>query len=76
MFLLDGGSLEEVCAKCHEWGKHSAHPLGAKAVDQRNRNLTLDCLSCHRTHGTPFKHLAHFDTKKDLCVQCHSEMGM
>ena len=75
-FLLDGADMTEVCAKCHEWQKHSTHPIGPKVVDPRNRNLGLDCASCHRTHGTPFKHLAHFDTKKDLCVQCHTGMGM
>lgn len=76
VFLFDGATVTDVCEKCHEWQKHSAHPIGTKVVDPRNRNLTLDCLSCHRTHGTPNKHLTHFDTKKDLCVQCHVEMGM
>lgn len=75
VFLLDGANVPEVCGKCHDWGKHSSHPIGPKVIDPRNKNLTLDCLACHRTHGTENKHLTHFDTKKDLCVQCHTSMG-
>jgi len=40
-------------------------------VDKRNPNLQLDCESCHRTHGTAFKSFAHYDTKGELCTQCH-----
>ncbi len=75
MYILNGGSIEGTCGPCHDWGKHSAHPSGDKVFDPRNKNLSLDCLSCHRTHGTGFKHMAHFDTKRDLCVQCHSGMA-
>ncbi len=73
--LLAGKDLGEVCGQCHDWGKHSAHPSGPKVADPRNRNLALDCSSCHRNHGTAFKHLAHADTKRDLCVMCHTNMG-
>ncbi len=65
----------EVCGACHDWTKHSAHPLGPQVADPRNRNLSVDCLSCHRTHGTPNKHLAHFDPKQELCMQCHTEVS-
>lgn len=70
-FLLANARVEDLCGTCHDWQKHSTHPIGEKVVDQRNRNLTLDCLSCHRTHGSPYKYFAHYDTKMDLCVQCH-----
>ena len=73
VFLLDGKDELEVCAKCHDWGKHSTHPIGEKVVDPRNKNLTTSCSSCHRTHGSEFKHLAHFDMKKDMCLQCHDK---
>jgi predicted CXXCH cytochrome family protein len=73
-FLL-AGSPVEVCGNCHDWGKHSAHPMGEKTVDPRNPNLTVDCLSCHRTHGSPFERLAHFEPQQELCVQCHSELA-
>ncbi len=75
VYLLEGNAITDVCGKCHDWGKHSAHPSGPKVIDPRNKNLSVDCLACHRTHGTPVKHLAHFETKKELCVQCHTSMG-
>ncbi len=71
-FLLTGATQFDVCGTCHDWEKHSGHPIGAKVVDPRNKNLTLDCESCHRTHGTEFKHFTHKDAKTDLCVQCHA----
>lgn len=73
-FLLASNELE-VCGACHDWGRHSAHPMGEKAVDPRNANLTVGCLSCHQTHGTAFDKLAHFDPKQELCVQCHVEIS-
>lgn len=69
--FLFAGSAMETCGACHDWQKHSAHPLGEKAVDMRNPNLRVECASCHRTHGTAFKHFAHADVKGDLCTQCH-----
>ena len=75
LFLLDDGGPPEVCGKCHEWSKHSMHPRGPKVLDPRNKNLTVDCEACHRTHGTEFKHMAHFDTRKELCLQCHTSKG-
>ena len=73
--LLAGADQFEVCGACHDWKTHSAHPIGDKVVDQRNKNLTLDCASCHRTHGTPIAHMAHFDPKRELCVQCHTDLS-
>ncbi len=69
--LFKGQNVVDLCGTCHNWKEHSSHPIGEKAVDPRNRNLTLDCLSCHRSHGSPFKSFATFDTGADLCVQCH-----
>lgn len=73
-FLLTGGLLP-TCGNCHDWQKHASHPIGEKAVDMRNPNLRVDCESCHRTHGTPFKHFAHADVKGDLCTSCHVQYG-
>jgi predicted CXXCH cytochrome family protein len=70
-FLLTAATQFDVCGACHDWQKHSGHPIGAKAIDPRNKSLTLDCGSCHRTHGTDFKHFTHKDAKAELCVQCH-----
>lgn len=73
VFLLDNATID-LCGSCHDWQKHTTHPIGAKIVDPRNRNLALDCLSCHRSHGTDQKVFAYFDPKMELCVQCHVEL--
>jgi predicted CXXCH cytochrome family protein len=71
IFLLQRPSVIETCGVCHDWQKHSSHPIGEKAVDPRNKNITLDCLSCHRSHGTEYKHFLHYGTPTELCTQCH-----
>jgi predicted CXXCH cytochrome family protein len=75
LFLMQKASSVELCADCHDWQSHSSHPIGPEVVDQRNPNLTVDCLSCHRSHGSPFKALSHLDPDGDLCVQCHQELA-
>jgi predicted CXXCH cytochrome family protein len=62
-----------MCAQCHEWQTHSTHPIGEKFADPRNKNVTLQCLSCHRSHGTEYKHFIYYDTTNDLCIQCHTQ---
>lgn len=63
-----------VCGECHEWESHSTHPIGAKVVDQRNKNLTVECLSCHVGCGTANNpSMMPFETTYELCVQCHVE---
>jgi predicted CXXCH cytochrome family protein len=73
VFLLRQPSLIELCGTCHDWLKHTSHPMGEKVVDSRNKNLRVDCLSCHRSHGTGYRHLIPFPTITDLCVQCHKQ---
>jgi predicted CXXCH cytochrome family protein len=63
----------ETCGKCHDWLKHSSHPMGEKVVDPRNKNLKMQCLSCHRSHGTEYKHLIPYPTTSDLCTKCHEK---
>jgi predicted CXXCH cytochrome family protein len=63
----------ETCGKCHDWLKHSSHPMGEKVVDPRNKNLRMQCLSCHRSHGTEYKHLIPYPTTSDLCTKCHEK---
>jgi len=72
--LLANANTLELCGSCHDWQRHSTHPIGEKVVDKRNKNLTMDCLSCHYAHGSANKHLAPYDTKAELCVQCHEEL--
>jgi len=61
----------ELCGACHDWRKHSSHPVGTKYKDPRNPNLHVTCLSCHRSHGTEHEHLLPTATTTELCVQCH-----
>jgi predicted CXXCH cytochrome family protein len=70
-FLMRQASTVEGCGTCHDWLKHTSHPMGEKHADPRNKNLKLDCLSCHRSHGTGYRHMLTFRTSTDLCVQCH-----
>jgi len=61
----------ELCGTCHDWEKHSSHPLGEKFIDPRNKNLTIQCLSCHRAHGTEHKSFIYASPVSALCTQCH-----
>ncbi len=72
--LLLNESVIKLCSSCHDFSKHSSHPIGEKALDPRNKNLSLDCLSCHKSHGSSQKRLAHFQFGMDLCVQCHEQL--
>ena len=73
VLLFTQSSPIELCGQCHDWQKHATHPVGEKIVDKRNKNLTVQCLSCHRVHGTPYKAMIPFPTISDLCTQCHVE---
>lgn len=72
-FLVRQASMFELCVTCHEWQKHSTHPIGEKTKDPRNPNATVQCLSCHRSHGTEYKYMIPFATETILCVQCHEK---
>lgn len=73
VFLVDQPSITEACGACHDYGQHSAHPIGEKAVDPRNANLRVDCLSCHSGHGTDNKHMLLAPTTVELCTPCHKQ---
>lgn len=70
-FLLLQSSIVELCGSCHDWLKHSSHPIGEKFIDPRNKNLIVQCLSCHRSHGTENKKFIYFPVISEMCVQCH-----
>ena len=72
--LLRSASIIDGCGACHDWLKHNSHPMGEKVTDLRNRNRSVDCLSCHRAHGTGYRYLTTFPTATDLCVQCHKQL--
>jgi predicted CXXCH cytochrome family protein len=70
---LTKADVVETCGACHDWLKHSSHPMGEKVVDPRNKNLRVQCLSCHRSHGTEYKHLMPYPSTSDLCTKCHEK---
>ena len=72
--LLKNASIVDGCGACHDWLKHNSHPMGEKYVDMRNRNLSVNCLSCHRAHGTGYRYMITFPASTDLCVQCHKQL--
>jgi len=75
VYLVDQPSVNELCTSCHDYQQHSAHPIGEKAVDPRNKNLRVDCLSCHKGHGTEFKYMLLSASTTELCTQCHKQQG-
>jgi predicted CXXCH cytochrome family protein len=64
----------DLCGKCHDWQRHSSHPVGEKYRDPRNQNLAVDCLSCHRAHGTEYEHMLPFRDTTATCVKCHERL--
>ena len=72
-FLLKQPSIIKLCEACHDWSKHTNHPMGEKIIDSRNKNMKMQCLSCHRSHGTGYRYMIPFPTVTDLCVQCHKQ---
>jgi predicted CXXCH cytochrome family protein len=62
----------EMCSQCHSREHHVSHPMGEKATDPLT-NKPLDCLSCHKLHGTEFDKLLLADPNRDLCVRCHAK---
>lgn len=71
--LIDQPSVIKLCTTCHDYAQHSAHPVGDQAVDPRNKNLRVDCLSCHKGHGTEYKWMLLNATNVELCTRCHKK---
>jgi predicted CXXCH cytochrome family protein len=72
-FLFKQASVIDLCGTCHDWQRHSTHPIGEKAVDPRNKNLFVQCLTCHRSHGTENKQFIYTPVVSELCTQCHAQ---
>jgi len=58
------------CTECHKRHATFSHPVGAKAIDPRNKR-ELTCITCHDLMGSEFEFTLRFDRGKDLCLQCH-----
>lgn len=71
--LLQQADSVELCGDCHDWQQHSSHPIGEELIDRRNPNLSMDCLSCHFSHGSEFEYLTPLNPASALCVDCHEE---
>jgi predicted CXXCH cytochrome family protein len=72
LFIPSSSISNDLCGRCHEWKSHSTHPIGEKVIDQRNKNLTVECLSCHTGCGTGNNPaMLPFSTTYELCIQCH-----
>jgi predicted CXXCH cytochrome family protein len=69
--LLAAASIVDGCGTCHDWKGHQSHPIGGELVDPRNKNRGIDCLSCHRAHGTEHKRMFPYATLTETCTKCH-----
>ncbi len=69
--LAQQPSIITLCGGCHDWKGHVSHPMGDNVVDPRDKTRTVNCLSCHKAHGTEYKRMLLFPTTVELCTQCH-----
>lgn len=60
-----------MCGRCHSHQHHVAHPMGERATDPRTGG-PVDCISCHRIHGSEYDMLMIADAERDLCIRCHT----
>lgn len=74
VYLMDQPNIQ-LCGTCHDYQLHSSHPIGETAIDPRNANLRVDCLSCHNGHGTDAKYMLLAPTNVELCTPCHSKIS-
>jgi DmsE family decaheme c-type cytochrome len=72
--MLVNSNRIDLCGSCHDWQRHATHPIGTAKNDPRNKNLTLECLSCHRAHGTEYKHMIPYAKTTELCTKCHENL--
>lgn len=60
-----GGFKHETCLKCHtEKGGPFIYEHGASRIE--------GCTACHEVHGSPNRHMLHFQNSADLCFSCHN----
>jgi len=64
-------SVIVLCGSCHDWKGHVSHPMGDNVADPRDKTRTVNCLSCHKAHGTEYKRMLLFPTTVELCTLCH-----
>ncbi len=68
-YLADPDPMK-LCKTCHADVHKNSHPMGPEFIDKRT-NAQLDCLSCHKLHGSDHSFYLAFNPDMDLCIQCH-----
>jgi predicted CXXCH cytochrome family protein len=69
---LANDNVTDLCNSCHEDAHKNSHPMGEKVIDPRN-GKPMNCLSCHKMHGSGHEYYLAFDPDMDLCIQCHKK---
>lgn len=59
-----GGFKQEACAQCH---RDKTGPF----VFEHGASRAEGCVSCHTPHGTPNRHMLHFQSVAEACYSCH-----
>jgi predicted CXXCH cytochrome family protein len=74
-------TIHELCSECHKWKAGHDHPVGipiSRLSDVSGSLPTdegglMDCLTCHKPHGSgPHKAMLRLEPKK-LCQACHAD---
>ena len=68
--LLSNKDAMALCRTCHADVHKGSHPMGEGTIDKRT-DAPVDCMSCHKLHGSGQKFYLAFDPEMDLCIQCH-----
>lgn len=67
---LVNSDVMTMCRTCHADVHRNSHPMGGEVIDKRTGGV-LDCLSCHKLHGSTQQFYLAFNPDMDLCIQCH-----
>lgn len=74
-------TVHELCTTCHEWSTKRDHPVGRPLVSTpdpkgllpTDEGSLMDCLTCHKPHGSgPHKAMLRMEPRK-LCQACHAD---
>jgi predicted CXXCH cytochrome family protein len=62
----------QTCSRCHVEQHKVAHPMGKDALDPRN-GQPITCITCHSMHSSKAEFMLYYDSKRQLCIQCHKK---
>ncbi len=63
--MMLGGFKQEACVRCHA-DKDGPYVFEHPALRVEG------CVACHSPHGSPNRHLLHFQKDAELCLSCHA----